>query len=154
MVTGPEIPGLTKPLVAALILLSLPVIGQTSGDSANAVNPGSAALWAIIPAGGQIYNGKILKAGVILGLEALSIYFWQENAKNYREYDQLSGGLDLPRHRYLEKRNKYAWWVAIVYFYAMLDAVVDAHLINFRTVMEEQIESNELPLNQNKNKDG
>lgn len=143
METGPGIPGLIKLLLVVVTVMFTSVIGQETADSARLVSPKKAALWSLIPAGGQVYNGKFLKAGVVIGLEALSLYYWQENAGNYRDFDQLSGELDLPRHRYLEKRNKYAWWIGIVYFYAMLDAVVDAHLMNFKTVMDEEIDRNE-----------
>jgi hypothetical protein len=47
---------------------------------------------------------------------------------------------DLPQNRYLEKRNKYAWWIVIIYFYSMIDAVVDNHFFEFNKVMNRQIE--------------
>ena len=46
----------------------------------------------------------------------------------------------LPKNRYLEKRNKYAWWVIFIYFYSMIDAMVDAHLSPFDQVMNTAIE--------------
>ena len=50
-----------------------------------------------------------------------------------------SGNYQLSRQRYLEKRNKYAWWIGIIYVYAMIDAVVDAHLHSFNDLMESPI---------------
>jgi hypothetical protein len=49
----------------------------------------------------------------------------------------------LSKHRYLEKRNKFAWWVVFIYVYGMIDAVVDAHLNSFNSVMAENIELSE-----------
>ena len=46
----------------------------------------------------------------------------------------------MSKHRYLEKRNKFAWWVVFIYVYGMIDAVVDAHLNSFNRVMAENIE--------------
>lgn len=39
--------------------------------------------------------------------------------------------LEINSWRVREKRNKYAWWCAGVYFISILDAYVDAHLTNF-----------------------
>ena len=41
---------------------------------------------------------------------------------------------------YLEKRNKFAWWMGIIYIYAMIDAIVDAHLHSFDGLMESPLE--------------
>jgi len=72
-------------------------------------------------------------------LEAASIYQWSLNGDIYKNYD--SGNYSLRKHRYLEKRNKYAWWAVFIYIYGMLDAVVDAHLNPFNSVMTENIET-------------
>ena len=50
---------------------------------------------------------------------------------------------DRNKTRYLQKRNKYAWWVIFLYFYGMIDALVDAHLSPFNEVMDEPIEFNQ-----------
>ena len=55
----------------------------------------------------------------------------------------------LRKRRYLEKRNKYAWWIGFIYVYGMIDAVVDAHLYQFENLMESQLESEK----KGKNKD-
>ena len=86
----------------------------------------------------RLYNGKLLKGSLVLALEAAAMYSWFENAEIYRDYD--SGDKPLPKNRYLEKRNKYAWWVIFIYFYSMIDAMVDAHLSPFDQVMNTRIE--------------
>jgi hypothetical protein len=40
----------------------------------------------------------------------------------------------------LEKRNKFAWWMGIIYVYAMIDAIVDAHLHSFDDLMESPLD--------------
>ena len=76
-----------------------------------------------------------------MGLEVLALQSWLDNSKIYSDYD--SGDYPLQKHRYLEKRNKYAWWIIFLYFYGMVDAMVDAHLSPFNEVMEVSIELEE-----------
>ena len=115
-------------------------------DSTLIKNPKTAFYLSTVPGGGQLYNGKLLKGSLVLALESFAIYSWLENAKIYRDYDTAYE--PLPKKRYLEKRNKYAWWVIFIYFYSMIDAMVDAHLSPFDQIMNTTIgdtegESNE-----------
>jgi len=101
-------------------------------------SPKKAAIYALLfPGGGQIYNGRYAKAVMIVGLEALAYWRFSVNSDSYRNYND---GYSLPAHRYLEKRNKYAWWVGFIYIYGLLDAVVDAHLQSFDAIMSEDLE--------------
>ncbi len=107
-------------------------------DSLNAHTPKKAALYALLfPGAGQLYNGRPLKTGLMLGMVGLAAWRWSANGENYQNYTE---DLALPKRRYLEKRNKYAWWMGFIYIYGLLDAVVDAHLTNFNEVMEEDLE--------------
>ena len=111
-------------------------------DSVNIKSPAKAALYgAMFPGGGQVYNGRWLKGALLLSLEAAAIYQWYLNGDIYKKYE--SGNYSLSKHRYLEKRNKFAWWVVFIYVYGMIDAVVDAHLNSFNRVMAENIELSE-----------
>ncbi|MBC8323439.1 MAG: hypothetical protein H8E70_07725 [Candidatus Marinimicrobia bacterium] len=111
-------------------------------DSVKTKSPVKAALYgAMFPGAGQVYNGRWFKAVMILSLEGASIYQWSLNGDIYKNYE--SGNYGLRKHRYLEKRNKFAWWTVFIYVYGMLDAVVDAHLNPFKSVMAENIESHE-----------
>ena len=85
-----------------------------------------------------MYNGKLLKGSILMGLESLAIYSFLENSNIYKDYD--NGDHPFSKGRYLEKRNKYAWWVIFLYFYSMIDALVDAHLSPFDDVMSTEIE--------------
>ena len=107
-------------------------------DSTLIKNPKTAFYLSVFPGVGQLYNGKLLKGSLVLSLEAFAIYSWLENAKIYRDYDSIDN--TLPKSRYLEKRNKYAWWVIFIYFYSMIDAMVDAHLSPFDQIMNTAIE--------------
>ena len=110
----------------------------TKTDSTLIKNPKTAFYLSAIPGAGQLYNGKMLKGSLVLAQEAAAMYSWFENAEIYRDYDSVDK--PLPKNRYLEKRNKYAWWVIFIYFYSMIDAMVDAHLSPFDQVMNTIIE--------------
>tara|TARA_S200000501_G_scaffold230185_1_gene215934 strand:+ start:2463 stop:2888 length:426 start_codon:yes stop_codon:yes gene_type:complete len=97
-----------------------------------------AFIYSLFPGMGQAYNGKWIKSALVIGLEASAYVSWQENLKKYRDYN--SNDYPLNRHRYLEKRNKFAWWMGIIYIYAMIDAIVDAHLHSFDDLMESSLD--------------
>ena len=123
-----------------LFIVITPIYGANS-DSLNIKDPRIAFFSSLFPGGGQIYNGKFLKGAVIIGLEAYAIDLWMKNSDIYSDYD--NGNYPLNKSRYLQKRNKYAWWVIFLYFYGMIDALVDAHLSPFNDVMDEPIEFNQ-----------
>ena len=121
------------------LLLSYNVSAQINEvDSTLIKNPRQAFLFSLVPGGGQFYNQKYIKGSLVMGLETLALYSWLENSKIYKNYD--SEEYSLRQNRYLEKRNKYAWWVIFLYFYSMIDAMVDAHLIPFDDIMSTSIE--------------
>ena len=107
-------------------------------DSTLIKNPRQAFLFSLVPGGGQFYNQKYIKGSLVMGLETLAFYSWLENSKIYKNYD--SEEYSLRQNRYLEKRNKYAWWVIFLYFYSMIDAMVDAHLSPFDDIMSTSID--------------
>ena len=123
----------------SFLLLNVTLTAQvTKSDSTLIKNPKTAFYLSAVPGGGQLYNGKILKGSLMFALESFAIYSWLENAKIYRDYDLINKPLS--KNRYLEKRNKYAWWVIFIYFYSMIDAMVDAHLSPFDQIMNTAIE--------------
>ncbi|MDA9991883.1 DUF5683 domain-containing protein [Candidatus Marinimicrobia bacterium] len=107
-------------------------------DSTLIKNSRQAFLFSLVPGGGQFYNQKYIKGSLVMGLEILAFYSWLENSKIYKNYD--SDIYSLRQNRYLEKRNKYAWWVIFLYFYSMIDAMVDAHLSPFDDIMSTSID--------------
>ena len=127
------------------IIVAMSFIQASNERVSEYKNPKKAFYFSLIPGMGQMYNGKILKSALFVGLEFSAYYAWKNNAKIFNNYD--TNNYPLKKHRYLEKRNKYAWWIGIIYFYAMIDAVVDAHLNSFDTLMNS-------PLNQEKKEGG
>lgn len=143
MVIGPGINVLIRNVLLIVIIIISFSFGQEI-DSTKIKTPKKAALWSIIPGGGQIYNGKYLKAGIIITLESLAIWQSIENGKNYN--------IDNSNDMYLINRNKFAWWAFFIHIYGMLDAVVDSHLEPFNQIMEgdvleEKTTEEELPPN-------
>ena len=125
-------------LIFYFILMAYSPAQLAKPDSTLIKNPKTAFYLSLIPGGGQLYNGKLLKGSVVMGLESLAIYSFLENSNIYKDYD--NGDHPFSKGRYLEKRNKYAWWVIFLYFYSMIDALVDAHLSPFDDVMNTAIE--------------
>ena len=121
------------------LLLSYNLSAQINEvDSTLIKNPRQAFFFSLVPGGGQFYNQKYIKGSLVMGLETLALYSWLENSKIYKNYG--SEEYSLRQNRYLEKRNKYAWWVIFLYFYSMIDAMVDAHLSPFDDIMSTSIE--------------
>ena len=123
-------------LISILFLTQL--IHSQDQDSIIYKKPKNAFILSFFPGGGQLYNGKFIKSILFIGLESVAIYSWSKNSDIYKNYD--NNNYPLNRNRYLEKRNKYAWWIGFFYFFGMLDAVVDAHLDPFDKVMNSEIE--------------
>ena len=135
-----------------LCLVSSFLLGEAHPDTSDSVkSPKNAALSSIIPGGGQLYNGKKFKAGMLLAGEVLAIVNWYNNSQLYSSYN-ADNDVDypLPKHRYLEKRNKYVWWIGFIYIYGLIDAIVDAHLRPFEDVMSEELDNNQNPVEKKK----
>ena len=135
-----------KCLLLSFFLNVIVTAQVTKTDSTLIKNPKTAFYLSAVPGGGQLYNGKLLKGSLVLALESFAIYSWLENARIYRDYDNVDK--PLPKNRYLEKRNKYAWWVIFIYFYSMIDAMVDAHLSPFDQIMNTTIGDTEGEFNE------
>ena len=127
--------------------------GEAHPDTSNSIkSPKKAASSALaFPGGGQLYNGKIIKAGLILAGEVIAIVNWYNNSQLYSSYDADNDAeYPLPKHRYLEKRNKSVWWIGFIYIYGLIDAIVDAHLHPFEDVMAEELGNNQNPVEKKK----
>jgi len=123
----------------SLFLLLFLTVGKSQDTTAITIkSPKKAFALSLVPGLGQIYNGKWIKSALIIGLEVSSFMAWRLNLDRYNNYD--SNNFPLRKYRYLEKRNKYAWWMGIIYVYSMIDAVVDSHLHSFDHLMNKPIE--------------
>tara|TARA_B100000427_G_scaffold171955_1_gene142956 strand:- start:1221 stop:1655 length:435 start_codon:yes stop_codon:yes gene_type:complete len=88
----------------------------------------------IFPGSGQLYNDQKIKGSILIAGELFALWSFNENKNKYDNYD---GSERHSRDYYLRKRNRFAWMAAGLYFYGMLDAVVEAHLDNFDKIVEE-----------------
>ena len=118
-------------------MLAIPLIAQEA-DSADVKTPSQAAKRALLfPGGGQFYNDQPIKGSLLIGLALASAALYTDNAKKYNNY---TGEDPNVKQGYLVERNKYGWWVGFVYIYGLLDAIVEAHLHPFKSVLEEDLE--------------
>ena len=92
-------------------------------------SPKKAVVYSIIPGGGQLYNGKKIKAALMFGAQFWMLYQFQTNRSAYNLWDD--GSYMKPREYYRDNRNKYAWYSTFVYIYNLADALVDSHLSDF-----------------------
>ena len=108
-------------------------------------------LSAVIPGGGQIYNGSYWKLPIIYGLQGFLVYEWISSNKTYQSFkNQYEDSLktagpppwSLQEQYYLsflqtnrdgarDQRDSYAWYIAGVYALSVLDAYIDAELSGF-----------------------
>ena len=82
----------------------------------------------IFPGAGQIYNDQNIKGYVLIAGEILALWSFNENREKYSNYEESDKH---SRNYYLRERNRFAWIAIGLYFYSVLDAVVEAHLDNF-----------------------
>ena len=115
-------------------------------------NPGRAALYSLIlPGLGQAYNGKYWKIPIIYGLFAGMYYLYDNNnfkynlfKKAYKNYDADAGvttpGIDprisdeqlkKNRDRFKRDRDYNVILGVVIFIFNILDANVDAHLMDF-----------------------
>ena len=88
----------------------------------------------IMPGAGQLYNDQKIKGYTLMVGEILALWSFNENRKKYNNYDDSYAN---SREHYLRERNRFAWIAIGLYFYGVLDAVVEAHLDNFDEIVEE-----------------
>jgi len=107
-------------------------------DSLSFNDPRKAVIRAFMfPGGGQFYNEQKIKGSILLSGAVLSSLVHLDYANKYKNHD---GENFSQKEQYLKQRNRYAWWVLIIYFYGLVDALVESHLNPFEKVMSEDIE--------------
>jgi len=112
---------------------------------------------AVLPGAGQIYNESYWKAPVIWGLGAYWASEWIDLNKKYKDFrDQYnqsiqptlpSGDLQLQRLRdfYRDERDKFAWYIGLLYFVNLLDAYVSASLYDFNVTPDLGVNGMSVP---------
>ncbi|MDI6802946.1 MAG: DUF5683 domain-containing protein [Bacteroidota bacterium] len=100
-------------------------------------------LSAGLPGAGQLYNESYWKIPVILGLAGYWGYEWVGLNREYKNFKNLysesliklppSGNYQYRTDRdfYRSERDKFAWYLGILYVVNILDAYVDASLFEF-----------------------
>lgn len=87
-----------------------------------------------IPGAGQLYNDQKIKGYALMAGEVLALWSFNDNRKKYNNYEDSDSN---SKDHYLRERNRFAWIAIGLYFYGVLDAVVEAHLDNFDEVVKE-----------------
>ena len=107
-------------------------------DTLQSKSPQTAAIRSFVfPGGGQYYNGQPIKGAVLSTLGVASAVFYMDFSEKYKNSEDVSQS---DKKNFLHQRNRYGWWIIIVYIYGLLDAVVEAHLHPFNEVMNEDLE--------------
>ena len=137
----------------------LDAIDGSMVDEPKSRNPAMAGWLAAIPGMGlgQIYNGKLSKAGLFmtgqltLGVMAYNNHRLMSRAEDGKArllkarelsdigvnaYNEYNNEWDFQRNSAFRKRNTYLWYSLILYFVTIFDAMVDAHLSDYGQKMK------------------
>jgi len=125
------------------------------GGIYNPLSPSKAAFYsAIFPGMGQVYNKKYWKAPIVWGAMGTSIYYYLDNNKEFKRYrkayrlrknnliDEFTvGGVEIISEETLERaqdqlrenRDMSLLTTVILYVLQIVEASVNAHLLQFNT---------------------
>ena len=119
-------------IIFGIVFFSVNLMNGQTVDSLKNKSPAEAAKYALIfPGGGQFYNERYLKGGILIGLEIYSLLKFNEYRIDVKYQNVTSA---------ISKRNKCIWWAFFIYFYGFMDAIVEAHLMPHKTVMNTPVE--------------
>ena len=120
--------------IFGIVFFSVNLMNGQNVDTLKNKSPAEAAKYALIfPGGGQFYNERYLKGGILIGLEIYSLLKFNEYRIDVKYQNVTSA---------ISKRNKCIWWAFFIYFYGFMDAIVEAHLIPHESVMDTPVEEN------------
>jgi hypothetical protein len=93
-------------------------------------------LSGIFPGAGQIYTENYWKVPIIWGVGGYWIYEWFQLNDKYkqfqRDYLKTQSDQDLRlREFYRDERDKFAWFLGVLYVLNLVDAYAGAHLYDF-----------------------
>jgi hypothetical protein len=88
----------------------------------------------IFPGMGQIYNDQKIKGYSLIAAEIFSLWSFNENRKKHKNYSESDAK---SQDYYLRERNRFAWMAIGLYFYGILDSIVEAHLDNFDEIVKQ-----------------
>ena len=130
--------GIIKNIFIFVVFISL-IFAQQKMDfrteDEQAKNPNIALKKSLIfPGVGQLYNDQKIKGYTLIAAELFSLYNFNENRKKYKDFNESYGK---SQDYYLRERNRFAWIAIGLYFYGILDSVVEAHLDDFDKIVKE-----------------
>ncbi len=130
--------GVIKNIFTLIVFISL-IFPQKKMDfrteDEQAKNPNIALKKSLIfPGVGQLYNDQKIKGYTLIAAELFSLYNFNENRKKYKDFNESYGK---SQDYYLRERNRFAWIAIGLYFYGILDSVVEAHLDDFDKIVKE-----------------
>ncbi|MDD3050684.1 MAG: DUF5683 domain-containing protein [Candidatus Cloacimonetes bacterium] len=124
---------------ALMIIMALLSFNYLSGFETEKKPYLASALSLLVPGGGQFYNEKYIKAGIVFGTGSFligSAIYHNNRANHYWDkVENLSGdynyNVDQYNKYYSKLQNDY-WWIGTTTFISLLDAFVDANLHNYK----------------------
>jgi hypothetical protein len=119
-------------------------------------NPRTAMLChMLLPGLGQVYNGRRLKVGLMVGFAS---YYYGNTWLNYKRWHAAEAERDLYesgtrefRHQdelasfYEEQARTYLWWSGAVWLLGLIDSWIDAHLYDVRSYTPPKPPETETP---------
>lgn len=137
-----------KPILYFLLILSFKVAGQDLNNKKVHSPHKASVLSAIFPGAGQVYNKKYWKVPVIYASLATSVYFIIDNQQNYNSFknafqirangeqdeyvDTYNNSQLITIMDYYERNRDISYIItAAIYLLNIVDASVDAHLLDF-----------------------
>lgn len=108
-------------------------------------------LSAVVPGAGQIYNESYWKPPIIWGLGAYWVYEWLTLNDKYldfrSQFSQNPNNAQLKRVRdfYRDERDKFAWYLGVLYFANLLDAYIGASLYDFNVTPDLSADGRVVP---------
>ncbi len=127
-----------------IIILLLVLFSSVRSETGEPNHKVPLFLSMILPGGGQIYNGRYVKAAIYTAFEGLFLYGAlkqnerMENAKDdlryYRSIDDLAkiDEYEYYVNTYTEERNNFIWMCIGTVLLSAGDAYVDSHFKSFR----------------------
>jgi len=116
-----------------LVMSSLPALELSRPYKAGALS-------AVLPGGGQIYNKQYIKAGLVIGIQGFLIGSAIHHDNKRDDYRSLASNsadpfdqqyFDILADDYSDKLRSDFWWMGITAALSIIDAWVDAHLVDF-----------------------
>ncbi len=131
-----------KKLILSLLLL-VTLASLTALEISRPYRAGAYSL--ILPGGGQIYNKAYVKAGIVIGVQGYLIGTALHHNAKKKDFQSLANQTANPfdQQYYQLQADDYAdrlrsdyWWMGITTALSVIDAWIDAHLVDFEAEKE------------------